>query len=96
MVAKGLGKPVQKDGVEYLQVEKVVTKVKIAHGQVQFDDTERPLAGNFIFILNIDYLMDGWYPAKGQSLPHLTEDFEAIRNVIDICTRWKSLFVRLY
>ncbi|XP_063829428.1 uncharacterized protein LOC135078799 [Ostrinia nubilalis] len=44
VVAKGIGKPVEKDGVEYLQAEKVVTRVKINHGQVAFDDTERPVA----------------------------------------------------
>lgn len=50
MIAKGQGKPIQKDGVEYLQAEKVTTKVRIAHGQVQMDDTERPAAGNKTYI----------------------------------------------
>ncbi|KAL4718305.1 hypothetical protein ACJJTC_014340 [Scirpophaga incertulas] len=45
VVAKGIGKPVVKDGVEYLQADKVVTRVKISHGQIAVDDLERPVAG---------------------------------------------------
>lgn len=48
MVAKGAAKVIEKDGVQYLQADKVVTRVKIGHGQVAFDDTERPLAGNYL------------------------------------------------
>lgn len=44
VIAKGQAKPILKDGVEYLQAEKVITKVRIAHGQVRMDDTERPAA----------------------------------------------------
>lgn len=45
VVGKGVAKPVIKDGKEYLQVDKVITKVKIGNGQISFDKTERPLAG---------------------------------------------------
>ncbi|CAH0722887.1 unnamed protein product, partial [Brenthis ino] len=44
VVAKGSAKPILKDGVEYLQAEKLITKLKIGHGQVVIDDTERPVA----------------------------------------------------
>ncbi|GBP92692.1 Circadian clock-controlled protein [Eumeta japonica] len=44
VVAKGNAKPILKDGVQYLQADKVITKVKIGHGQVAFDDVERPVA----------------------------------------------------
>lgn len=45
MVAKGAAKPIQKDGVEYLQAEKVVTKVRINHAQIAVDDNDRQGAG---------------------------------------------------
>ncbi|CAG9782757.1 unnamed protein product [Diatraea saccharalis] len=44
VIAKGIAKPLEKEGVEYLQAEKVITRVKIGHGQVAIDDTERPVA----------------------------------------------------
>ncbi|CAH0406144.1 unnamed protein product [Chilo suppressalis] len=44
VVAKGIAKPIEKEGVMYIQAEKIVTRVKIGHGQVAFDDTERPVA----------------------------------------------------
>ncbi|XP_068629038.1 circadian clock-controlled protein daywake-like [Battus philenor] len=44
VVAKGLAKPITKDGVEYLQVDKVVTKVKIGNGQIALSDSVNPLA----------------------------------------------------
>ncbi|XP_049887877.1 circadian clock-controlled protein daywake-like [Pectinophora gossypiella] len=44
VVAKGVGKPVVREGVEYLQADKVVMKLRIGHGQVAFDDSERPVA----------------------------------------------------
>nr|XP_004923017.2 uncharacterized protein LOC101744925 [Bombyx mori] len=44
VVAKGLAKPIQKDGVEYLQVDKILTRVRVSNAQIGFDDTERPLA----------------------------------------------------
>lgn len=47
VLVKAIAKPIQKDGVEYLQADKVITKVKIAHGQLALDDTERPGAGNY-------------------------------------------------
>ncbi|KAI8430231.1 hypothetical protein MSG28_000574 [Choristoneura fumiferana] len=46
VIAKGAAKLIEKDGVQYLQADKVVTRVKIGHGQVAFDDTERPLAAS--------------------------------------------------
>lgn len=45
MVAKGIGNPIQKDGIEYLQIDKIITRVRLNQAQVAFDDTERPLAG---------------------------------------------------
>lgn len=45
VVAKGSAKPIMKDGVEYLQAEKIITKLKIGNGQITIDDTERPVAG---------------------------------------------------
>ncbi|XP_063634652.1 uncharacterized protein LOC134805267 [Cydia splendana] len=44
VIAKGAAKVVEKEGVRYLQADKIVTRVKVGHGQVAFDDTERPLA----------------------------------------------------
>lgn len=44
VVAKGNAKPITKDGMEYLEVDKVITKVRIGHGQLDVQDTERPLA----------------------------------------------------
>ncbi|CAH0600254.1 unnamed protein product [Chrysodeixis includens] len=45
--AKGSAKPITKDGVEYLQADKIITKVRINNAQVEFADTERPLAGKY-------------------------------------------------
>lgn len=45
VVAKGSAKPVDKDGLEYLQTDKIIMKLKIGNGQIAFDDTERPVAG---------------------------------------------------
>ncbi|CAG4921346.1 unnamed protein product [Colias eurytheme] len=44
VVVKGAAKAVERDGVEYLQAEKIITKLKIGHGQLAVDDTERPVA----------------------------------------------------
>ncbi|CAH3980396.1 uncharacterized protein LOC123714477 [Pieris brassicae] len=44
VVVKGAAMVVERDGVEYLQSEKMVTKLKIGHGQLAVDDTERPVA----------------------------------------------------
>ncbi|CAG5036389.1 unnamed protein product [Parnassius apollo] len=44
VVAKGRAKPVVRDGVEYLQAEKVVTKLKIKNAQISLTDSERPAA----------------------------------------------------
>ncbi|CAG9576123.1 unnamed protein product [Danaus chrysippus] len=44
VVAKGNAKPITKDGVEYLQAEKAITKIRITHAQIVIDDTERPVA----------------------------------------------------
>ncbi|KAJ8735003.1 hypothetical protein PYW08_014253 [Mythimna loreyi] len=44
VVAKGFAKPVAKEGVDYLQVDKLVSKVKIGHAQIEIDESERPLA----------------------------------------------------
>ena len=49
MVAKGFAKPISKDGVEFLQVDKLVSKVRINHAQVAIDETERPVAGKYFF-----------------------------------------------
>ncbi|XP_046969565.1 circadian clock-controlled protein daywake-like [Vanessa cardui] len=46
VVAKGSAKPIIKDGVEYLQAEKMITKLRIGNGQVFIDDTERPVAAS--------------------------------------------------
>ncbi|XP_063372490.1 uncharacterized protein LOC134660645 [Cydia amplana] len=46
VIAKGAAKVVEKEGVRYLQADKIVTRVKVGHGQVAFDDTERPLAAS--------------------------------------------------
>lgn len=42
----GQGNVIQKNGVEYLQIVKLITKVKIAYGHIEMDDTEQPVAGN--------------------------------------------------
>lgn len=52
VVAKGLAKPIQKDGVEYLQVDKILTRVRVSNAQIGFDDTERPLAGKYTTLTN--------------------------------------------
>ncbi|VVC90727.1 uncharacterized protein LOC126965873 [Leptidea sinapis] len=44
VVARGSAKPIEKEGIEYLQAEKMITKLKIGHGQLTLDDTERPAA----------------------------------------------------
>ncbi|XP_045761246.1 uncharacterized protein LOC123864672 isoform X1 [Maniola jurtina] len=44
VIAKGSAKPVLKDGVEYLQADRIITKLKIGNGQVTIEDTERPVA----------------------------------------------------
>ncbi|XP_072935642.1 uncharacterized protein [Epargyreus clarus] len=44
VVVKGSAKPINKEGEEYLQVDKIATKLKISHGQIALDDTERPVA----------------------------------------------------
>ncbi|OWR42242.1 seminal fluid protein CSSFP066 [Danaus plexippus plexippus] len=44
VVAKGNAKPITKDGVEYLQAEKAITKIRITHAQIVIDDNERPVA----------------------------------------------------
>ncbi|CAH0698796.1 unnamed protein product [Spodoptera exigua] len=44
VIAKGFAKPIVKDDVEYLQVDKIVSKVRINNAQIAIDDTERPLA----------------------------------------------------
>ncbi|CAK1600170.1 unnamed protein product [Parnassius mnemosyne] len=44
VVAKGRAKPIVKDGVEYLQAEKIVTKIKIKNAQISLTDSERPAA----------------------------------------------------
>ncbi|KAJ0181378.1 hypothetical protein K1T71_003463 [Dendrolimus kikuchii] len=46
VVAKGTAKPITKDGVQYLQADKVITKVRIGHGQIAVDDTQRPVAAS--------------------------------------------------
>ncbi|XP_045450186.1 uncharacterized protein LOC123658936 [Melitaea cinxia] len=45
-VAKGSAKPVDKDGLEYLQTDKIIMKLKIGNGQIAVDDTERPVAAS--------------------------------------------------
>lgn len=45
VVAKGTAKPITKDGVEYLQADKIITKVRVGHGQVDIVDSVRPVAG---------------------------------------------------
>ncbi|XP_052753674.1 uncharacterized protein LOC113517177 [Galleria mellonella] len=45
VVAKGVAKAIEKEGVEYLQAEKVITKVRINNAQVAVDDADRPLVG---------------------------------------------------
>ncbi|XP_041973774.1 uncharacterized protein LOC121729361 [Aricia agestis] len=45
-VVKGTAKEIEKDGVKYLQVDKIIAKLKLGHGQVAFDDTERPVAAS--------------------------------------------------
>lgn len=47
MVAKASAKPITKEGTEYLQLDKVIAKVRIGNGQIAFDETERPLAGEY-------------------------------------------------
>ncbi|KPJ21629.1 hypothetical protein RR48_00590, partial [Papilio machaon] len=44
VVAKGLAKPIVKDNVEYLQADKIITKVKIGHGQIALEDSDSPAA----------------------------------------------------
>ncbi|XP_038209392.1 uncharacterized protein LOC119830437 [Zerene cesonia] len=44
VLVKGSAKAIERDGVEYLQPEKIITKLKIGHGQIAVDDTERPVA----------------------------------------------------
>uniref|UniRef100_A0A2A4KA60 Hemolymph juvenile hormone binding protein n=1 Tax=Heliothis virescens TaxID=7102 RepID=A0A2A4KA60_HELVI len=44
VVAKGFAKPINKENVEYLQVDKLVSKVRINHAQIAIDETERPVA----------------------------------------------------
>nr|NP_001299085.1 uncharacterized LOC106118234 precursor [Papilio xuthus]BAM18282.1 takeout/JHBP like protein [Papilio xuthus] len=46
VVAKGPAKPIVKDNVEYLQVDKVITKVKIGHGHIALDDSDSPAAAS--------------------------------------------------
>ncbi|XP_075990709.1 uncharacterized protein LOC142986231 [Anticarsia gemmatalis] len=44
VIAKGIAKPTAKDGMEFLQIEKIVTKVRINNAQIAVDDTQRPVA----------------------------------------------------
>ncbi|XP_060810450.1 uncharacterized protein LOC106140694 [Amyelois transitella] len=44
VVAKGVGKLTQKDGVDYILADRVVAKVRVTHAQVAVDDSERPVA----------------------------------------------------
>ncbi|KAM3960178.1 uncharacterized protein ACR2FA_005810 [Aphomia sociella] len=44
VVAKAVAKPIERDGVQYLQADKVIAKVRVNHGQVAVDDSERPVA----------------------------------------------------
>ncbi|XP_059049445.1 uncharacterized protein LOC131844548 [Achroia grisella] len=46
VIAKGAAKLIEKDGVEYLQAEKVITKVRINNAQVAVEDFDRPLVGS--------------------------------------------------
>ncbi|CAH2099573.1 unnamed protein product [Euphydryas editha] len=46
VVAKGSAKPVEKDGVEYLQTDKMIVKLKIGNGRIAIDDTENPVAAS--------------------------------------------------
>ncbi|CAK1548672.1 unnamed protein product [Leptosia nina] len=44
VVVKGAARVIERDGVEYLQADKMIAKLKIAHGQLAVEDTERPVA----------------------------------------------------
>ncbi|XP_035430620.1 circadian clock-controlled protein daywake [Spodoptera frugiperda] len=44
VLAKGIAKPISRDGAEYLQVDKIVSKVRINHAHIAIDDSERPQA----------------------------------------------------
>lgn len=56
MVVKGLAKPTTKEGAEFLQVDKVVTKVRIGYAQIAVDDTERAIAGEILIC--VYYVLD--------------------------------------
>lgn len=44
VIAKGLAKPTTTNDVEFLQVEKIVSKVRLNNAQIAVDDTQRPVA----------------------------------------------------
>ncbi|KAJ2943927.1 hypothetical protein O0L34_g8248 [Tuta absoluta] len=44
VLVKGSAKPIDKNGVEHLTLDKTVMKVRVGYGQVAFDETERPIA----------------------------------------------------
>lgn len=48
MIAKGIAKPIVKDDVEFLQVDKIVTKVRINNAQAELVDSQSPGAGKHL------------------------------------------------
>lgn len=55
-VGKGSAKPITRDGVEYLQADKIITKIRVGNAQIAVEDATAGIAGEHWHMrsLNID------------------------------------------
>lgn len=45
VVGKGSAKPITRDGVEYLQADKIITKLRVGNAQIAVEDANAGIAG---------------------------------------------------